>query len=177
MSAGSARSGGVRSVVVDAIRESPEPRLAVRPAGTADAEAVGRLLDAFNREFDEPTPGPQQLAARVAELLRGGETAVLIGGEGPDGVAVLRFRPSLWSAALECYLAELYVVPPRRGHGLGRALLDAATDLARQRGADHIDLGTSESDVAARGLYESAGFTNREGGAGGPIMYVYEREL
>ena len=33
-----------------------------------------------------------------------------------------------------------------------------------------MELGTSEDDVAARGLYESAGFTNREGRADGPVM-------
>jgi hypothetical protein len=40
-----------------------------------------------------------------------------------------------------------------------------------------MDLGTSEDDVAARALYESLGFTNREGGPDGPISYFYEREL
>ena len=48
---------------------------------------------------------------------------------------------------------------------------------ARVAGADYIDLGTSEDDTAARGLYESLGFTNREGRPDGPVMYVYEREL
>jgi hypothetical protein len=38
-------------------------------------------------------------------------------------------------------------------------------------------LATSEGDVAARALYESAGFSNREGDPDGPIMYFYEREL
>jgi ribosomal protein S18 acetylase RimI-like enzyme len=90
---------------------------------------------------------------------------------------VLRFRPALWSAGLECYLAELYVVPDKRGHGLGRALLEHAMDLARERGADTIDLGTSEDDTAARALYESAGFTNREGRPDGPVMLYYERDL
>ena len=90
---------------------------------------------------------------------------------------MLRFRPSLWSEGRECYLAELYVVPARRGHGLGRALLEAAMALARARGADHMDLGTSEDDVAARALYESCGFVNREKPPDGPVMYVYEREL
>ena len=89
----------------------------------------------------------------------------------------MRFRPSLWSEALECYLAELYVVPERRGRGLGRALMDAAIEHARRRGAGHMDLGTSEDDVAARRLYESLGFTNREGRPDGPVMYFYEREL
>ncbi|MDQ6812104.1 MAG: GNAT family N-acetyltransferase, partial [Actinomycetota bacterium] len=86
-------------------------------------------------------------------------------------------RPAIWSDALECYLAELYVVPDRRGRGLGRALLQGAIELARREGADRIDLGTGEDDVAARALYESLGFTNRESKPDGPINYVYEREL
>ena len=123
------------------------------------------------------TPGPERLAERVRELMAGGETIVLLAGDGPDGVAVLRLRPSIWTSALECYLAELYVAPERRGEGLGRALMELAIEEARRAGADHMDLGTSEDDVAARGLYESLGFTNREGRPDGPIMFVYEREL
>ena len=152
-------------------------RTIVRAATEADAEAVGRLLDGFNREYDDATPGAASIAERVRPLLAEGETAVLLVGSGPDGVAVLRFRPSLWSEALECYLAELYVVPDKRGRGLGRALMDAAIEHARRRGADHMDLATSEDDVAARRLYESFGFTNREGRPDGPVMYFYEREL
>jgi ribosomal protein S18 acetylase RimI-like enzyme len=153
------------------------PDHAVRRAGPAEAETIGRLLHDFNTEFGDPTPGPRQLAGRVRRLIAEGDTAVLIGGAGPDGVAVLRFRGAIWSQALECYLAELYVVPNRRGHGLGRALLEAAIELARGEGADHMDLGTSADDDAARALYESLGFTNREGGPDGPVMFFYEREL
>ena len=40
-----------------------------------------------------------------------------------------------------------------------------------------MELGTSEDDVAVRALYESLGFSNREGKPGGPISYLYEREL
>jgi ribosomal protein S18 acetylase RimI-like enzyme len=151
--------------------------LAVRVGQPADADAIGQLLHDFNREFNEPTPEPADLAERVRELLAGGDTTVLLGGPGPDGVAVLRFRPAIWTAALECYLAELYVVPGRRGRGLGRALMQAAIDVARDKGADHMDLGTSEDDVAARALYESLGFSNREGRPDGPANYFYERHL
>ena len=149
----------------------------VRRANAADAEAIGRLLHDFNTEFDDITPGPVALAKRIRELLDAGETTVLVGGSGPDGLAVLRFRPAIWTEALECYLAELYVIPDRRGDGLGRALMEAALEVARSQGADHMDLGTSEDDVAARALYESLGFINREGGPQGPIAYYYEREL
>jgi ribosomal protein S18 acetylase RimI-like enzyme len=152
-----------------------DPR--VRPGELADAEAIGLLLHEFNSEFDEPTPGAERLAERIRQLLADGDTAVLLAGAGPDGLAVLRFRPSIWSRALECYLAELYVVPAGRRRGLGRALMEAAIELARERGADYMDLGTGEDDVAARALYESLGFDNHGGKPDGPVNYFYEREL
>jgi GNAT superfamily N-acetyltransferase len=114
-----------------------------RLATAADADAIGRLLHDFNSEFDDPTPGAAKLSQRVSQLLADGQITVLIGGSAPGGLAVLRFRPSLWTDALECHLAELYVVPARRGQGLGRALMNAAVDLARRSGADYMDLGGS----------------------------------
>ena len=109
--------------------------------------------------------------------MAGGDTMVLVGGDGPAGLAVLRFREAIWDEALECYLAELYVVPGRRGEGLGRALMEAAIETARAEGATYMDLGTGEDDLAARALYESLGFSNREGRPDGPLNYFYEREL
>jgi ribosomal protein S18 acetylase RimI-like enzyme len=149
----------------------------VRRATAADAEAVGRLLHDFNTEFDDITPGPHALADRVVQLLAGGDTIVLLAGGAPDGLAVLRFREAIGMEALECYLAELYVVPEQRGEGIGRALMEAAMEVAREQGATYMDLGTSEDDHAARGLYESLGFSNREGRPDGPVNYYYEREL
>jgi ribosomal protein S18 acetylase RimI-like enzyme len=157
---------------------SPPPvPVSVREAREADLDAVGRLLYDFNREFDEPAPRPAELAVRVGELLAGGDTGVMVAGDDPVGLALMRFRLSLWGRGLECYLAELYVVPALRGQGIGRALMEAAMDLARARGADYMDLGTAETDVAARHLYESLGFDNHEGKPGGPVNFYYEREL
>ena len=157
---------------------STKPDSAVRRGEAADAEDIGRLLHDFNTEFDEATPGPAKLAERIRRLIAaGGDTTVLLAGGGSDGVAVLRFRPGLWSEGHECYLAELYVVPELRGQGLGRALMESALEVAREEGADYMELGTAETDVAARGLYESLGFSNREGKPDGPVNYFYEREL
>jgi len=148
-----------------------------RRADPADAGRIAQLLHDFNSEFDEPTPGPPFLQRRVRQLLEAGEITVLLGGREAQGLAVLRFRPALWSDGLDCYLEELYVVPDRRGQGLGRALLEGAIEFARRRGATDMHLATSEDDVAARALYESVGFSNREGGPDGPVNYFYEREL
>jgi ribosomal protein S18 acetylase RimI-like enzyme len=150
---------------------------AVRRATAEDAEAVARLLHDFSVEYDEPSEGVAVYAERYERQLRDGDVTVLLVGAGPDGFAQLRFRPWVYSDGLHSYLEELYVVPSLRGKGLGRALLDAAMDVARDAGATYMDLGTSETDTAARGLYESSGFTNREGGPDGPVMFFYEREL
>jgi len=149
----------------------------IRAAGAADAAAAAGLLHRFNREYEEPTPELPALTRRIEELLAGGDTEILLAGDAPCGIAVLRFRLSIWLAGLECYLAELYVIPERRGQGIGRALMRAAMAAARRRGAGYMDLGTSEEDVAARALYESLGFDNHEGRPDGPVNYYYERML
>ena len=90
---------------------------------------------------------------------------------------MLRFRPSIWTNGTDAYLEELYVEPARRGHGSGRALMDAAIEAARAEGAEHFDVVTGEDDTAARGLYESLGMVNRERGPDGPLMLYYELEI
>jgi ribosomal protein S18 acetylase RimI-like enzyme len=161
----------------DGERRGGSGQLTVRRAGVDDAPEVARLLHDFNTEFDEPTPDVLALSERADELLADGEITVLLAGKKPDGIALLRFRPSIWTDTLDAYLEELYIAPAKRGRGMGRALLEAAIDTAREAGAAHIDLTTGETDTAARALYKSTGFTNREGSPGGPRMLYYERAL
>lgn len=141
---------------------------------------AARLLHDFNVEFDEPSPPPDQVAARLKEIIEGDQLVVLLAREQETGVAVgvaaMRVQPSVLSQAQEAYLAELYVVPSRRGRGYGRELITEAMRVARDRGADYAFLITSEDDQLAQRLYEAAGFRRTEG-EGGPLMLAYEREL
>lgn len=153
----------------------------VTGSSAGDGLAVAaRLLHDFNLEYDEPAPPPDQLAVRLAELVEGDQVVVLLARahltDAAVGVAVMRVQPSLWSRAQEAYLAELYVVPTRRGQGYGRELITEAMKVARERGADYAFLVTSEHDRRAQRLYEAAGFRRTEG-EGGPLMLAYEREL
>jgi ribosomal protein S18 acetylase RimI-like enzyme len=130
----------------------------VRRATQEDAPAIGRMLAELGGS--ETTPEP--LAERVAELQARRNFVVLLAGTGPDGLAILRFRPSIWTAAQECYLAELYVRPARRRNGLGRALLLEALSVARAKGAERIELEIAADAVAAKSLGESLGFRDRD---------------
>jgi ribosomal protein S18 acetylase RimI-like enzyme len=149
----------------------------VRRATADDADAIARLLHDFNSEYDEPSPGADALSKYSRQLLEEGEMTVLLAGDGPEGISLIRLRPSVWTGKPEAYLQELYVVPELRGQGIGRALLEATIAVAREAGATGVDLNTGETDTAARALYESMGFTNREGSPDGPSMLFYEREI
>jgi len=142
--------------------------------------AAARLLHDFNLEYDEPAPPPDVLATRLAGLVADGHVVVLLAredGDGtPVGVAVMRVQPAIVGLAQEMYLAELYVVPGRRGQGYGRELITEAMRVARDQGSDYAFLITSEDDRLAQRLYEAAGFRRTEG-EGGPVMLAYEREL
>ena len=112
----------------------------------------------------------------MRELLERADTAVVIGGHGPDGLAVLRFSPAIWTDGPSA------TSPSSTSRPLAAAAASGArrwTPLSTSRasaGGRH-DLATSEDDEVARALYERMGFSNREGKPDGPVMYVYEREL
>lgn len=149
----------------------------VRLASAADAATLARMFNEFNAEFSDAELPEGALSERIRAGIARDDMAFFVAGNGPDGFAQVAFQPSLYSDRPNAYLGELWVRQERRGHGLGRALLEAAMEGARARGCDHMDVTTSMGDDAARGLYESAGFTNREGDPDGPLMIYYEREL
>ena len=150
----------------------------LRIGGPGDAELLGRMLYEFNAEYGQTEPAAEQIGRLAGPQLASGEVAVVFGpGDPPVGFAQLRYRNSLYEPGPDACLEELWVRPVARGTGLGRALLEAAMDLAREHGATRIDLNTSVTDEAARALYTTCGFTNEEFGAGGPSMLYYERDL
>ena len=152
------------------------PHRAPRPATVGDAGTVAALLDAFNREFDTPTPGPAVLAARLARLLAGGDVLALLAGEPAAAVAVLTLRRNVWYDGPVAMLDELYVVPALRGRGIGSGLLAAAEDAVRRRGAELLEINVDGADVDARRFYERHGYRDTEPGQQEPMRYFY-REL
>ena len=128
---------------------------------------AARLLHDFNAEYDEPATEPALLAPRLRDLIQGGLVSVLLARDPVEGAAVgvaaMRVQPSIIGLANEAYLAELYVVPDRRGQGFGGASITEAMQVARDQGADYAFLITSEEDRLAQRLYDAAGFRTTEG--------------
>lgn len=152
--------------------DGPPPRR----AQVADALVVAQLLDRFNREYDTPTPGPTVLTTRLQALLAGDSVFALIVGEPALGFALVTMRPNVWYEGPVGLLDELYVVPDRRGHGVGTQLLKAAEHECRRRGARLLEINVDGEDTDARRFYERHGYTTHESGQAEPELY-YHRDL
>ncbi|MGH3671985.1 MAG: GNAT family N-acetyltransferase [Pseudonocardiaceae bacterium] len=139
-----------------------EQRSVVTPrvATMAEAATVGRLLDAFNREYSTPTPGPAVLATRLQRLLAGGEVIALLAGDPAVAVALLTLRPNVWYEGPVALLDELYVAPELRGRGIGSTLLTAAEATIRERGGELLEINVDGADFDARRFYARHGYNN-----------------
>lgn len=152
------------------------PGARARVAGPEDARTVAELLDAFNREFDTPTPGPDVLVERLERLLAGDSTVAVLVGEPAVGFGLLTLRPNVWHDGPVGLLDELYVAPAERNHGYGTVLLHAAEGVVRDRGGELLEINVDGEDHDTRRFYERHGYACREPGQPEDQLY-YHREL
>jgi ribosomal protein S18 acetylase RimI-like enzyme len=128
-----------------------------------DASEVARLLIAFREWLESSSPTDDFIQAAVQRLITDPATEYLLGASTEAGeacgVCQLRFRESVWTAGLDCWIEDVFVLDNARGQGVGRELVRVACERACERGARRIELDTSESNAAAISLYESLGFS------------------
>lgn len=53
-----------------------------------------------------------------------------------------------------CYLQDLFTSPPARGEGVGRRLIEAVYDTARDKGSTRVYWNTHETNTQAMALYD-----------------------
>ena len=131
-------------------------------AAAVDAPAVARLLAEFRDHMGYSAPSDGSLAASVGRLVAGPDAEFWLasGGRGrAAAVCQLRFRLSVWTAAEDCWLEDLFVCAAARRRGLARALVTRSLERARERGCRRVELDTNEGNHAALRLYESLGFS------------------
>lgn len=144
-------------------------------ATPADAVTVARLLDAFNREYQVPTPGPEVLAARLHRLLSGANVIAVLAGDPAVAVALLTLRPNIWHEGPVGLVDEFYVAPGSRGLGIGSALLAAVESITHERGGRLIEIAVDGADTDARRFYERHGYTDTGSRQDQPSLYYHHR--
>jgi GNAT superfamily N-acetyltransferase len=129
--------------VVDVRRLTPE-----------DRQAWEHLFRAYI-EFYERAEPDEMYERAWGEFLA--DTTLHARGATLDGelVGITHFlvHPST-SGPDVCYLQDLFTHPDARGKGVGRALIDAVADWARERGCPRLYWHTKFSNLRARQLYD-----------------------
>jgi GNAT superfamily N-acetyltransferase len=147
---------------------------AARVATPDDAGEIAQLLHDFNTEFDTPSPGPEVLAPRLRALLAGADTFAIVAGRPMNALALVTLRTNVWYAGLVALLDEMYVVPSRRGQGIGSAVMAQLLSISRARNVDLIEINVDEGDVDAQRFYERHGFSPTDPGSKERAFYYFQ---
>ena len=84
-------------------------------------------------------------------------------GEPLGWAVVLENQDDIYVIAEErrfAYIAELYLIEAARGTGMGRALIEACEDWAKERGIGVLQIGVLDKNARARNVYAAAGFSH-----------------
>ena len=127
------------------------------------AEHRAAAIQLLQARFDEHQIllSPERLGAAVSGMIENpnrGTVLIALEDQQPVGRAARSYTWTLEHGGLVAWLDELYVVPPRRGRGLGTALLQAARDMATAAGCAALELEVDARHRRAENLYQSAGF-------------------
>lgn len=147
---------------------------AIRPARPEDLPEIHRMLIALAAHHgDAATITPLRLAELCFET---GEALVLVAclpgspARDPVGYALVTRRHEMISGRMVQDVAHLYVQPPFRSQGLGRALIDAARLLAQAGAAERLTIGADARNPGAVAAYRQMGLAELP--AAGPRFAV-----
>jgi GNAT superfamily N-acetyltransferase len=131
----------------------------------AHQQAILYLTDAYASDpMGNGRPLDPEVRARLIAGLRSIPTSVVLlayEGDAPIGIATCFLGFSTFAARPLLNIHDLAVVPARRGQGVGRQLLHAAEEKARELECCKLTLEVMEHNPARR-LYESYGFAQAQ---------------
>jgi GNAT superfamily N-acetyltransferase len=132
----------------------------VRPLREDELPAVLPLIVDYQRFYGVEQPDDARNAQFFARFVAPSDAGALLGAfddGGLTGYACLYWTYSSVSATDVVQLNDLYVVPGRRGGGVGEALIAATVAVARERGAARVRWWTEIDNRRAQRLYDRTG--------------------
>jgi len=123
------------------------------------------LIAAYQRfyEVDEIDEGRNRAFFR--RFLAPSEDGLLLGARRDGrlvGYACLYWHFSSLEAVESVLMNDLYVTEDARGAGIGRALIEATAEVARERGVPYVEWSTAPDNTTAQRLYDSTGAKRSE---------------
>ena len=147
------------------------PDLHIRPATPADQPALGELgalLMRLHHRFDPlrflaPNQNPEEGYGRfLSSRIGGDDTLVLVAERGGEiiGYVYATLEGRSWRELRDAcgFIDDVVVRESDRGSGVATALIEAAMEWMRARGAPRVLLWSADQNDAAQRMFERLGF-------------------
>jgi GNAT superfamily N-acetyltransferase len=143
-------------------RKRPAPMVAVmervEPITSEQFETLLPMIADYQRFYEVEEIDEERNRAFFARFIDPSDHGILIAAWEGDrllGYACLYWHMSSLAAAETVLMNDLYVGADARG--VGRALIDAAAEIARSRNAHSLEWSTAPDNHTAQRLYDSTG--------------------
>jgi GNAT superfamily N-acetyltransferase len=134
--------------------------LNVEPITDEHYEALLPMIAAYQGFYEAEEIRDDRNREFFRRFLSPSDDGMLIGAwreERLVGYACLYWHFSSTKAAETVLMNDLYVDERARGEGVGRALIEASAEVARERGAPILEWSTAPDNATAQRLYDSTG--------------------
>ena len=120
---------------------------------------ISRLFDLY-RQFYKCEPDLDLATSYITERMENDESVIFVAAEESELKGFVQLYPSFCSVeAIKIFvLYDLYVDESARSTGIGKRLMDKATEFSKNEGASRIDLLTAFDNKRAQHLYEKLGY-------------------
>jgi GNAT superfamily N-acetyltransferase len=137
----------------------------IAPITSEEFEELVPLIAAYQRFYKVATIDDERNRSFFRRFLAPSEDGLLLGARREGqllGYACLYWHFSSLEAT-ECVLMnDLFVAESARGQGVGRALIDASAEVARERSVPFVEWSTAPDNHTAQRLYDSTGADRSE---------------
>jgi GNAT superfamily N-acetyltransferase len=139
--------------------------LEIAPIAAEDFEQLLPLIAAYQRFYEVEDIDEERNRAFFRRFLGPSEDGLLLGARSEGrllGYACLYWHFSSLEACESVLMNDLFVDRSVRGQGVGRALIEAATEVARERKVPFVEWSTAPDNETAQRLYDSTGAERTE---------------
>ncbi len=137
----------------------------IAPIAAEEFEELLPLIGAYQRFYEVEEIDEERNRSFFHRFLAPSEDGLLLGARRQGrlvGYACLYWHFSSLEACESVLMNDLFVAEEARGEGVGRALIEATAEIARERGAPYVEWATEPDNRTAQRLYDSTGAEREE---------------
>jgi GNAT superfamily N-acetyltransferase len=134
--------------------------LDVSPVAASEYGELLPLIAAYQRFYEVGEIDEERNHRFFRRFIAPSDAGLLLGARGGGrllGYACLYWHCSSTRARETVLMNDLFVVSDARGGGVGRALIEASLEVARERGAFALEWQTAPDNRTAQRLYDATG--------------------